>query len=142
MSERRHSTLMETASSLQSMQNLRYLDLEVLLAAVQQSRCTVQVRTESIQAQVLYGHGFRRFCIVLTSLPLIMLTLYNFTNDSYHFYPVHVCALKSLIYVYMLTPLYSQCYTATCVSPQEAILREQGQENTCPNVNIRLKSKE
>jgi hypothetical protein len=36
------------ASSVQCMQNLSYLELEVLLAAVQQKRCTVQVCAECI----------------------------------------------------------------------------------------------
>jgi len=46
----------------------------------------------------------------------------------------------------MLIPLYSHCYTPTSFSPQGAILREydtfreQGQQNTRPDVNIRLKS--
>jgi len=31
---------------------------------------------------------------------------------------------NALVYTYMLTPLYSHCYTATCFSPEGTILRE------------------
>jgi hypothetical protein len=45
----------------------------------------------------------------------------------------------------MLTPLYSHCYPHTCFSPlgpssgSTDIFHEQGQQNTYPDVNIRLK---
>jgi len=50
-----------------------------------------------------------------------------------------------LTHWYMLTPLYSHCYTPTRFSPQGNILGEYwyilwaGKHNTCPDVNIRLK---
>jgi len=82
-------------------------------------------------------------------IPLIIPTLYSFMNDSYHFFPCsYPCTDVTTLCktptnaLNMLTPLYSHCYTATYFSPREAILREHGQRNTCPNVNIRLKSKE
>jgi hypothetical protein len=50
------------------------------------------------------------------------------------------------IVLYTLTPLSSHRYTATCFSPQRAVLREYwhiawvSQQNACPDVNNRLKS--
>jgi len=63
------------------------------------------------------------------------------------FYLVHVRSLMTLFYVeiramhwYTFIPLYSRCYTPTTFTPQGAILREQTEQNACPNVNITLKS--
>jgi hypothetical protein len=50
------------------------------------------------------------------------------------------------IALYILTALYSRRYAAICFSPQRAVLRgadklhDSGQQNACPDVNIRLKS--
>ena len=65
-------------------------------------------------------------------------------------YLVHICTLVSLFYVSVLLVHYI-CYhhciqAATCFGPQVTILSstdtlcEQGQQNTCPAVNTRLKS--
>ena len=39
---------------------------------------------------------------------------------------------------YTLIPLYSHCYAPTYFSPQGAILRQQAEQNVCPDVNIIL----
>ena len=48
-------------------------------------------------------------------------------------------ASSERITLYMLTPLYSHCYSPTCFSHQGSndTFCEKGQQNTCPDVNMR-----